>query len=229
MTRVATTTNRRAFLAQSGLGALAFAVGCQPETKTSPGGDSAALDSGLDTGDTGAEAVDLWGPAPTDCADPTGGTGTGPFYREGAPLRTDLNVLGEEGDAIRIYFRVLDQNCTPIPNAFCEIWHCAPEAAYDMETDDMRFYGSQYTDAEGKGWFQTLKPPIYTDDAGQHINHIHVLITVTGFKVLAFQVQFSEDGMVEGAINEIADLVEAADGFREASLNFILTAETAGA
>lgn len=225
-------SNRRTFLTRAGLGAMAVAAGCVPDAKSpaESGGDSAGTDSGADTagdsggGDTGPP-TDGWAEVPTDCATATNGTGTGPFYREGAPLRTDLNVLDEEGDAIRIFFRVVDEQCNPVANAFCEVWHCAPEAQYDMTSDDMRFYGTQYTDAEGKGWFQTIKPPVYVDDAGEHINHIHIQITATGFPILAFQVQFYEDGVVDGPLNELTELTEASDGFREGAITVILAAE----
>lgn len=230
-------SNRRTFLTRAGLGAIAVAAGCVPDSKSpadtggGAGGDSGGTDSNLDSaGDTGGAVdtgppADGWAEVPADCADATRGTGTGPFYREGAPLRTNLNVLDEEGDAIRIYFRVVDQECRPVSGAFCEIWHCAPEQQYDMTSDDMRFYGSQVTDEEGKGWFQTLKPPVYIDDAGAHINHIHIQVTGTGYPILAFQVQFYEDGVVDGAINELTELTEASDGFREGAITIILSPE----
>lgn len=231
-------SNRRTFLSRAGLGAIAVATGCVPDSKSTADSDtgrsdSGALDSSADTaGDTGGGVdtgppADGWAEVPTDCATPTTGTGTGPFYREGAPLRTDLNVLDEEGDAIRIFFRIVDQECNPVANAFCEIWHCAPEAAYDMTSDDMRFYGTQYTDAEGKGWFQTIKPPIYVDDAGEHINHIHIQVTMVGFPILAFQVLFEEDPIPASEINETVTLTEAADGFREGAITIVLPREAA--
>lgn len=196
---------------------------------TGGGVETGDPDSGTpdETGDTSGVEEDPWGPEPTDCATPNVETGTGPFYRAGAPERTNLNPLAESGTSMRLYFRVVNARCEPIVGCFIEIWHCAPEAQYDMTSDDYRFYGVQYTDAEGKGMIETIKPPVYVDDAGEHKPHIHFQFTADGYQKIAFQCLFLEDGIVDGERNPVLDLVEGADGVKSESVVFVLS-EVAG-
>lgn len=231
--RNAPLSTRRSFLVQSGLGTLALVIGCTPEDgepKETGGGDSGGDSGGADSADsggadTGAE-VDPWGDPPTDCSAPTEHTGTGPFYREGMPERTDLNPLDEEGTPVRIYFRVLDQSCAPLAGCLVEVWHCAPEASYDMSTEDYRFYGSQLTDAEGRGFVETLRPPVYVDDAGEHAPHIHFQLTLTGYRVIATQIQFEEDDD-ESGMYPVVTTTTGSDGVAQATLNFVLQPDEA--
>lgn len=234
--RSALVPSRRRFLLHSGLGALALALGCKPDEQ---GKDSSDTGSGGETGDTGSpsgetadtgetaetaetgEAADPWGEAPTDCSTPTAQTGTGPFYREGMPERTNLNPLDEAGTPIRMYFRVFDQRCTPLAGALVEVWHCAPEAEYDMESTDYRFYGSQYTDSEGRGFVESIRPPIYFDDAGEHAPHVHFQITLDGYKVIATQVQFEADDDESGLYPVVAEELDA-DGFYATLFTIVL-------
>jgi hypothetical protein len=184
--------SRRTFLRRAGLAGVGLAVGCAPDEEKSgrndgshggrpadsaSGGDSGAPDSAADTG----FSEDAWGEI------------RGPFYREGAPERHDLNILGEEGTTIRLHFRVLDAACQPIAGAVVEVWHCAPEAAYDMSSEDMRFYGKVITDEQGRGWFTTLEPPPYLDENGVMRPHIHYVLNASGFTELVAQTKFAHD------------------------------------
>ena len=242
--------SRRGFLVNAGLGLLALATACpapapkDPEADSDPGDTGASGDSGgadtsaetggdtsgdsdsgavSETGDTAGEVEDPWGPAPTDCSAPSNETGTGPFYRSGAPERTDLNPFDEAGTTLRVYFRVLNTRCEPVVGCFVEVWHCAPEAQYDMSTSDYRFYGVQYTDSSGKGWIETIKPPTYVDDAGSHKPHIHFQLTAEGYQKIAFQCLFLEDDVDPADRNPVLDLVEAEDGSKSDTVVFVLT------
>ena len=225
-------TSRREFLSQAALGSLAFTMGCTLDPKSGDVPDEDPLDSAavdtaaVDTAvvDSGtAEELDPWGDMPTECPDPTPESGTGPFYRPDAPTRSILNIFAEDGVPMRIYFRLLDTSCAPIVGAMCEIWHCAPEAQYDMTSTDMRFYGTVYTDAEGKGYMESIKPPTYIDDAGTHSPHVHFQVTAAGYKTVAFQVRFAGDeGVPPEEKNPVAELVEDADGFMCDNFNFVM-------
>ena len=58
----------------------------------------------------------------------------GPFYRAGAPLRSDLTSENLEGKRIRLSGVVYKSDCvTPLRNAMVEIWHCDSE-----KTDSMK-------------------------------------------------------------------------------------------
>lgn len=193
------------------------------------GADSADSDTGTttETGDTSGVEEDPWGPDPTDCSTPSAETGTGPFYRAGAPERTDLNPLDEEGTTLRVYFRVVNTRCEPIAGCLVEVWHCAPEAEYDMTSDDYRFYGVQYTTPQGRGFIETIKPPTYVDDAGEHMPHIHFQLTAPGYRKIAFQCLFLEDGASPDDLNPVLDPVVAEDGSTSDSVVYVLAEEDA--
>lgn len=232
--------SRRSFLAQSGLGALALALGCTPEAKvgdtgggprdtggTPDSGGETGLDTSGGTGGDTSGAEDPWGELPTDCAAPSVDTGTGPFYRDGAPERTELNAFDEDGTPIRVYFRVVDTTCAPLAGVLVEVWHCAPEAQYDMTSDDMRFYGKQTTDAQGRGFIQTIKPPTYVDDAGEHDPHIHLQMTVDGYDSIALKLLFREDDPDPREADPVLELVEDGEGYWVDNVVFVLEVEGA--
>ena len=47
----------------------------------------------------------------------------GPFYIADAPVRTELDLYGDEGTSLTISGRVLDADCEPLPLAVVEVWH----------------------------------------------------------------------------------------------------------
>lgn len=198
------------------------------ETGAETGGETGDTDTSdpSETGDTAGVEEDPWGPEPTDCAEPNAETGTGPFYREGAPERTAINPFDEDGTKIRVYFRVVNTACAPIAGCLIEVWHCAPEAAYDMSSDDYRFYGVQTTGADGRGFIETIRPPVYVDDAGAHKPHIHFQFTVAGYRKTAFQCLFLEDGVGPDERNPVLELVEGPDGVYTDSVVFVLAEDT---
>src|SRR5262245_47284409 len=61
----------------------------------------------------------------------------GPFYRPGAPLKTDLVQPGSKGEILHFSGAIFDKNGkTPVKDALVEIWHCNEEGAYDNTSDD---------------------------------------------------------------------------------------------
>ena len=237
---------RRRMLQDLGLCAAALAAACvrppDSEGASLVGGDSStpedsgttgALEdtAGADTGaaDTGASVAytpdeSAWDDPPNDCAEATIRRNKGPFYREGIPERNLLNVHDEQGQVYRIFFRVVDHACTPIEGARVEVWHCAPESVYDMTSVSYRFYGAILTDAEGRGWFQSLVPPPYLDAVGLMRPHIHYWLVAEGFLALETQTKFAFDPEVgeDPSLDHILEFTEAADGALEARRLFVL-------
>src|SRR3569623_2126970 len=61
----------------------------------------------------------------------------GPFYRPGAPLRTNLRLPGSKGLPIVLKGKIFrDDGKTPINAAFVEIWHCNENQLYDNTSDN---------------------------------------------------------------------------------------------
>jgi protocatechuate 3,4-dioxygenase beta subunit len=177
---------------------------------------STAVDSGgsdRSDGSDGSSSVD--GGTTTDTVDTGGSSETGevlcepsppsiegPFYRPGMPIRSDLDIYGDEGLPVHMSGRVLDSSCQPVANAVVEIWHAAPippdtepeafDATYD-NTREFRYYGQVATDAEGRYEFETLRPGWYLNGAQYRPAHIHVKIWTGEEERLTSQLYFVDD------------------------------------
>src|SRR5215211_5264817 len=64
--------------------------------------------------------------------DPTTTDILGPFYRPGAPFKTDLVQAGTKGELLHFSGIVFDKDGkTPVKEALIEIWHCNETGVYD--------------------------------------------------------------------------------------------------
>lgn len=175
--------------------------------------DSPSASAGSSDGSDGSSSVD--GGTTTDTVDTGGSSATGevscepsppsiegPFYRPGIPIRSDLDIYGDEGLPVHMSGRVLDSSCQPVANAVVEIWHAAPippdtepeafDATYD-NTREFRYYGQVATDADGRYEFETLRPGWYLNGAQYRPAHIHVKIWTGEDERLTSQLYFVDD------------------------------------
>ena len=68
----------------------------------------------------------------------------GPFYRPGAPLKSNLILPDSKGTPLVLHGVVLKQDGkTPIPNALVEIWHCDENEVYDNSSDEYKYRKNQ--------------------------------------------------------------------------------------
>jgi protocatechuate 3,4-dioxygenase alpha subunit len=99
---------------------------------------------------------------------PTPAQTVGPFFEFGLlnPAQHELVPAGTPG-IIRIEGTVFDGQGTPVPDAMIEIWQAAPSGRYAHPDDPREHlplddgftgFGRSGTDAEGRFWFQTIKP-----------------------------------------------------------------------
>ncbi|MCB9777552.1 MAG: twin-arginine translocation signal domain-containing protein [Alphaproteobacteria bacterium] len=192
-----------------------------------PDGDSGATgaDSGAPSDPTVeeiCEGADLG--SPTECRE-TPDMGEGPFFRDDAPDRIDLNPLDEDGsDPLVVCGRVLDAGCEPVAGAVIEVWHVAPEGEYDMKSSDFRFRGTMVTDADGVYGFSTLMPVSYRDGDTDLHQHIHVRVNATGFAEKITQICFADDPLAGDHIPSDVKIDAPLDaaGVRRGSFDFIL-------
>ncbi|HET6582754.1 MAG TPA: hypothetical protein VFG69_04890 [Nannocystaceae bacterium] len=150
-----------------------------------------------DTGDTGGSSE-----TGEVACEPSPPSIEGPFYRPGIPVRSDLDIYGDEGLPVHMSGRVLDSSCQPVANAVVEIWHAAPippgtepeafDATYD-DTREFRYYGQVATDANGRYEFVTLRPGWYLNGAQYRPAHIHVKIWTGEDERLTSQLYFVDD------------------------------------
>jgi len=127
--------------------------------------------------------------------DPTTTDILGPFYRPGAPFRTDLVQAGTKGEILHFNGAIFGKDGkTPIKNALVEIWHCNEDGVYDNTSDEYIYRSSWKTGDDGKYHFRTILPVPYK--AGPTLTrpaHIHMRISGTGLQDLVTQIYFKGD------------------------------------
>ena len=132
--------------------------------------------------------------------DPTTTDILGPFYRPGAPFRTDLIQPGTKGQILHFSGTILSKDGqTPVNNALMEIWHCNENGSYDNTSEDYIYRASWKTHYDGKYHFKTILPVPYLAGPNQtRPAHIHMRISGTGMQDLVTQIYFKGDKYIDG-------------------------------
>jgi protocatechuate 3,4-dioxygenase beta subunit len=116
----------------------------------------------------------------------------GPFYREKAPLRSDLRVAGSKNAPIAIQGVVQAEDRKPLAGVTLDLWHADASGAYDMESADFRHRGKVRTDRDGRYSFKTNLPGRYGFWNGTaRPRHIHVKLSGPGLYLLTTQLYFA--------------------------------------
>lgn len=160
------------------------------EDDTSATTDSAALDT-ADAPDPEALCGEEQ-PLPTRCV-PTSPDGEGPYFREDAPVRTELNVARLEGTPLVLAGRVLDARCLPQADLRVYLWSADPAGRYDDQADDRNLYGQTVTDTSGRFCFLTLRPVPYGPPESRLPAHLHLNFFRGATKVFTTQLRFAGD------------------------------------
>jgi len=152
--------------------------------------------------------------------DPTTTDILGPFYRPGAPFKTNLVQPGTKGETLHFSGTVIGKDGkTPVKEALVEIWHCDETGTYDNTSDNYVYRASAKTSADGKYHFTTIMPVPYA--AGQTLvrpAHIHMRISAKGVQDLVTQIYFKGDKYIAGdisakdpsALNRVLDMTKNA-------------------
>jgi protocatechuate 3,4-dioxygenase beta subunit len=148
----------------------------------------------------------------------------GPFPSPTLLERRDVTE-GLAGYPLRVGVQVVDADCTPIPGAVVEIWHCDVDGDYSAYRDGATaddagegtafLRGSQTANDEGIVEFHTICPGWYRGRAV----HIHTKVWIDGSPALVSQMYFSDDQNAaifsgDGAYAErgLPDTTNAQDG-----------------
>src|SRR5678809_1702035 len=127
--------------------------------------------------------------------DPTTTDILGPFYRPGAPFKTNLIQSGTKGETLYFSGTVIGKDGkSPVNGALVEIWHCNEDGVYDNTSDDYIYRSSWKTGDDGTYHFRTILPVPYK--AGATLTrpaHIHMRISETNMQDLVTQVYFKGD------------------------------------
>jgi protocatechuate 3,4-dioxygenase beta subunit len=112
----------------------------------------------------------------------------GPFYTPDSPKRSSLLENGSPRDARFIVTGiVLSAQCKPVANALVDLWHADESGDYD--NTGFRYRGHQYTDAQGRYRFETIRPALYPG----RTRHFHVKVQAPGKRMLTTQLYFAGD------------------------------------
>lgn len=134
----------------------------------------------------------------------------GPYFTPDTPMKRNFVADAPGGVAIVIAGYVLTTGCMPVPEALIELWHADEAGAYD--NDGYRLRGHQFSDAQGRWWFETIVPGLYPG----RTRHFHVKVQRPGGPVLTTQLYFpgeagnDRDRIFDGRL--LLDISAAPDG-----------------
>ena len=134
----------------------------------------------------------------------------GPYFTPDSPEKRDFASDAPGGERMTITGCVLTRNCEPAENALVELWHADQTGTYDNSGFKLR--GHQFTDAEGRWWFDTIVPGLYPG----RTRHYHLKVQRPGGRVLTTQLYFpgepanDRDFIFNSAL--LLDIAVASDG-----------------
>ena len=144
-----------------------------------------ALGVGMAVSGAFGQPVDLpAAPACTAPAKPTPSLTEGPFYKPNSPRRHSLVTDRRPGKRIVLTGYVLTRSCRPVAGAWLDLWHADAQGAYDNAGFDLR--GHEFTDEQGRYWFETIVPGEYPG----RTPHFHLKIRAPGQRILTTQLYF---------------------------------------
>jgi protocatechuate 3,4-dioxygenase beta subunit len=121
----------------------------------------------------------------------------GPFYRPGAPLRTNINPQGYTGKLLHLRGTIFKTDgVSPLKNCTIEIWQCDENRNYDNTSDEFKYRGRQHATSDGKYHFITARPVAYPANESANIwrpAHIHLVISGEDQQDLITQIYLTGD------------------------------------
>jgi protocatechuate 3,4-dioxygenase beta subunit len=105
----------------------------------------------------------------------------GPFFRPNSPNERDLYCDAPSGERVTVAGFVFDNKCRPLPGSLIEIWQADEHGDYDSV--GFRLRGHQFTDAQGRWWFNTIIPALYPG----RTRHFHFKVQRPGGRILTTQ------------------------------------------
>jgi protocatechuate 3,4-dioxygenase beta subunit len=121
----------------------------------------------------------------------------GPFYRAGAPWRTDIARPDEPGDVCFVAGQVADAATgAPLDGVTLDVWQAGPSGLYEHEDPDQPEYnlrGRLLSDEQGRYELRTVVPPPYEIPKGP-VNRLLEAVGRNRVRPAHFHVKLSRDG-----------------------------------
>lgn len=124
---------------------------------------------------------------------PTADEELGPFYKKGAPNRSNLRNPGDAGFPLRVIGTVFNTRGERVPEARLDLWQTDAAGHYDLEGHRYRSKLALGDSAEYV--VETVMPGRYEL---RPVQHIHYLVVAPGHKPLVTQAYFATDSFFEG-------------------------------
>jgi len=150
---------------------------------------TAAAAAGLSFADSNLAFGEELAPTP-ECKDgdePTIRQTEGPFFKPKSPERADLREGGLPGRPFELAGLVLTRKCQLVAGALVDLWHADDNGDYDNR--GFRGRGHQFTDAQGRFKFLTIRPALYPG----RTRHFHVKLQAAKKPILTTQLYFPGD------------------------------------
>ena len=118
----------------------------------------------------------------------------GPYYRPGAPMRSNLVPAGSSAPILHVSGIIFaTDGKTPLSNVLVESWQCDEHEHYDNTSDEYLHRGCLRTDTDGKYAFKTIVAVPYKDGDAWRPAHIHLRISSDKYQDLVTQIYFKGD------------------------------------
>jgi len=164
----------------------------------------------------------------------------GPFYRPGAPIRSNIVPAGSKGILVNLNGAIYrDDGITPLKGALVEIWQCDAERHYDNTSPDYLFRGALITAQDGRYAFKTVVPVPYMKNPNDDPNdpgswrpaHIHMRVHSDKEQDLVTQIYFKGDKYIKtdpwasasDSINRILTIAKNSDNENELQFNVVMS------
>lgn len=162
----------------------------------------------------------------------------GPFYRPGAPLRSNIIPANSKGSLLNLKGIIYGEDGkAPLNNALVEIWQCDENEYYDNISDSYKFRGALITEKNGKYEFKTIIPVPYkadlNDDSSWRPAHIHMRVSIPNQQDLITQLYFKGGEYVDKdawsssphAANRILTISKNKNGESEVKFDVVMNKE----
>jgi catechol 1,2-dioxygenase len=156
----------------------------------------------------------------------------GPFYRPGAPMRSDLIPAGSTGEVLHLSGTVFQKDGkTPIENVLIEAWQCDENENYDNTSDDYLFRGAIKSDKNGNYNFKTIVPvPYKASPTAWRPAHIHLRVSSPSHQDLITQIYFKGDAHLAAdrssasprSANRILEITKNTAGVKVVNFNIVM-------
>jgi protocatechuate 3,4-dioxygenase beta subunit len=156
----------------------------------------------------------------------------GPYYRAGAPMRSDLVEPAMKGTRLVVSGRVLGDDCSsPLENATIDVWQADADGRYDNDGHDGRrtpgplvLRGKLATAKGGVYEVKTIIPGRYLNGPQYRPSHVHVKVSAPGYRTLTTQLYFEGDPYndVDPFIDKSLIMKLRGGGAKLATFDFVL-------